>query len=248
MRGLLYWLQQLPTRRFLIPRWADAVLVTSEPDRDRLIAWGVEARRIIVARGGVDLSIAEKVSDPPAKQKQYEAVFIGRFHPQKGVLELLEIWRRVCTKRPRARLALIGVGELEGTIRRRITELGLVNKVDVLGFLDGIPKVQVFKASRVVVHPAIYDSGGMAACEAMACGLPGISFDLEALRTYYPRGMLKTPCFDLDAFAENILLLLENTEVYSRLRAEALSWAREWDWDTRAKEVLAALSPLVDHE
>jgi glycosyltransferase involved in cell wall biosynthesis len=50
----------------------------------------------------------------------------------------------------------------------------------------------------------------MAAWEAMACGLPGVSFDLPALRTYYPKGMLKTPCYDLKAFAENILKLLND--------------------------------------
>ena len=45
----------------------------------------------------------------------------------------------------------------------------------------------------MVVHPAIFDSGGMAAAEAMAWGLPGVSFDLPALKTYYPQGMIKNP-------------------------------------------------------
>ncbi len=136
---------------------------------------------------------------------------------------------------------MIGVGELENEANAKINKLGLESNIVLFGFKDGYEKLKIFKDSRVVVHPAIYDSGGMAACEAMACGLPGISFDLPALKTYYPKGMLKTPCYDLDVFAKNILLLLADEKLYEEMSKEALHWAKEWDWDKRAKELLTEL-------
>jgi glycosyltransferase involved in cell wall biosynthesis len=72
----------------------------------------------------------------------------------------------------------------------------------------------------------------------MACGLPGVSFDLPALKTYYPKGMLKAPCFDLKTFAGNILMLLEDKESYGALQEEALELASMWDWDRRATNLL----------
>jgi hypothetical protein len=57
---------------------------------------------------------------------------------------------------------------------------------------------------------AIYGSGGMDACEVIACGLDGVSFGLPALKTYYPKGMVKTPFYDLEAFGENIFKLLND--------------------------------------
>jgi len=72
----------------------------------------------------------------------------------------------------------------------------------------------------------------------MACGLPGVSFDLPALRTYYPKGMLKTPCYDLKAFAENILKLLNDEKLYSKTSKDALDWAEKWDWDARSTYLL----------
>jgi len=61
----------------------------------------------------------------------------------------------------------------------------------------------------------------MAAAEAMAWGLPGVSFDLEALKTYYPKGMVKTPCFANNKFAQNIIDLLTNQKTYRQYSQEA---------------------------
>jgi len=78
----------------------------------------------------------------------------------------------------------------------------------------------------------------MAAAEGMAWGLPGVSFDLESLKTYYPKGMLKTPCFNLDQFADNILKLNEDSEKYKNYSKEAQDLInQEWDWDKRAERI-----------
>lgn len=239
VNGLLYYLSQLPIY-YLIKKYASMVWVTSEPDRWRFIGSGqLNNKSVIAVRGGVDATTPDSIPEPV--KKQFDAVFIGRFHPQKGVLELMDIWRYVCDRKKDVKLAMIGVGDLEDSVREKIRLYGLENNVVLFGFKDGVEKLKIFKDSRVVVHPAIYDSGGMAACEAMACGLPGVSFDLPALRTYYPKGMLKTRCYDLKEFADNILRLLNDKELYGKTAKDALEWAKEWDWDRRAEELLDCL-------
>lgn len=148
------------------------------------------------------------------------------------------------SKKKDSKLAIIGVGDLEQKVRDKIKRYGLEESITLFGFKDGIEKLTIFKESKVVVHPAIYDSGGMAACEAMACGLPGVSFDLPALKTYYPKGMLKTPCFDLEAFADNILKLLGDEKLYEKTAKDALDWAKEWDWDKKGEELLEHIKYL----
>ena len=238
LRGLFYYLSQMPVYG-LIRRYADMVWVTSEPDRWRFIDSRLSPEKVVAVRGGVDVKTPASIPEPA--KKRFDAVFIGRFHPQKGVLELVDIWRFVCEKRKSAMLAVIGVGDLERELRKKISDYGLENNVALFGFKDGVEKLKIFKDSKVVVHPATYDSGGMAACEAMACGLPGVSFDLPALKTYYPKGMIKTPCFDLKAFAGNILKLLTDEKLYERTAKDALEWAKEWDWDKRAEDLLSVV-------
>ncbi len=238
-RGLTYWLQQRMSRAILT-RHSDMVFVTSEPDKEDLISDGYPGDRIVVVMGGVDLSLIESVAAPTNRPN--DAVFLGRFHYQKGVLELVEIWKQVVSRKRDAKLLMIGVGPLESKVRSKIAREGLDRHITMKGFLDGAEKISLLKACRVVVHPATYDSGGMAACEAMACGLPGVCFDLPALRTYYPRGMLKAACFDTREFALHVVSLLENQELYERIRQEAIQWGREWDWEKRSPEILGKVT------
>ena len=243
--GLLYWLGQQPTY-YIIRKFSDIVFVTSQPDLDQFITHTRSKERVIVVRGGVDTISAKNYLNSknviPPEKRTYDACFVGRFHYQKGVLELIKIWKAVCQKIPQAHLAMIGSGPLDKEVRSLIKKLGLLKNIYLIGFLDGPKKFEVFKQSRLVVHPATFDSGGMAAAEAMAWGLPGVSFDLKALKTYYPKGILKTSCFDTDEFAENILSLLSNPSQYKAMSLEALQLVHEeWEWNNRAKDIYAHL-------
>jgi glycosyltransferase involved in cell wall biosynthesis len=224
----------------LTKSFANLIFVTNDIDRERFLnKERSDSNRIIAVRGGVDLKLLREVPQSPIRT--YDAVFVGRLHPQKGVLELIDIWRLVCMKFPDARLALIGNGDLEDELRKRIVSYGLDKSIEMLGFVDGSRKIKIFKQSKIVLHPVIYDSGGMAPAEAMACGLPGVCFDLPVLRTYYPKGMIKVPRFDLEQFSEAIIRLLTDSKLYSRMSSEAIEETNSWDWDSKAKEFLAVI-------
>jgi glycosyltransferase involved in cell wall biosynthesis len=245
VRGLFYYLMQRPVY-WIVRRRADVVFVTSEPDVKRFAP-----KPVVVVRGGVDTTESEAYLGSgavvPVAQRKYDAVFMGRLHYQKGVLLLVDIWREVVRQRPSAKLAVIGNGPLEAEVRAKIRACGLDANIEMLGFLSGAPKYEVFKQSKIVLHPATYDSGGMAAAEAMAWGLPGVSFGLESLRTYYPEGMVKVERVgDVAGFAQEIILLLEAGQQYRDLQEGALRLIREsWEWKRRVMELWALTEPLL---
>ncbi len=245
LRGALYWLMQIPSY-WLVRRYADYVFVTSQPDVAPFVTPRRPASRVVVVQGGVDITESERYlqspSVAPVSQRQYDACFIGRFHFQKGVLELVDIWKKVVAQKKDARLAMIGEGTLQPQMEARIAALGLQDHITILGFMDGAPKFEVFKQSCLMVHPATYDSGGMAAAEGMAWRLPGVSFDLESLKTYYPQGMLKAAPGNLDQFASLILSLLSDKALYEQ-QAEAAHAlvVGVWDWKKRAQRVYDAV-------
>jgi glycosyltransferase involved in cell wall biosynthesis len=240
LNGIFFWLMQKPVYYFS-KYFADFVFVTSIPDIDRFPKQKKSGRYFIV-KGGVNVGNIKKFQKHEAKKdtkKIYDGVFMGRFHPQKGPVELLSIWKKVMKKLPHAQLIMIGDGPLMPQIKRKLHSLTLEKNVILTGYIfDSDKRYRIFNQSKIALHPAVYDSGGMAVAEAMAFGLPGISFDLKALKTYYPKGMIKIPQGNISAFANTIVTLLQDKSLYKKTQIDALDLVEsEWNWDKRAKDV-----------
>ena len=135
---------------------------------------------------------------------------------------------------------MIGDGPLMRDVKLKIENLKLEDNVRLMGYVfDGDKKYKLFAQSKIVVHPALFDSGGMASAEAMAFGLPCVGFDLPAYADYYPTGMLKSKFNDLSDFSKNILLLLKSKELYTKLSKSAQKLVfSTMSWDNRAAEIL----------
>ncbi len=249
LRALAYWLVQLPIKP-LVSRFADFILINNENEKRHFQEF---EKKLIVVLGAVDIQKINKYKLPARNAshndaggkitnlpKIYDAVFQGRFHPQKGVVELIKIWRLVVDKMPKAKLIMIGDGPLMGSVKFEIRNLKLEENVKLLGYVfDGDEKYKLFAQSKIVVHPALYDSGGMASAEAMAFSLPCVGFDLPAYDSYYPQGMIKAPIGNLELFAKNVISLLDNPNLRDKIGREAVSMIyKNWSWDKRAQEVL----------
>lgn len=241
--ALKYWFVQQPIKP-LIKKYADFVLVNNEAEKKQFPQMN-KKKRMKVAFGGVDCkSIELYVKHHPLSSKIYDGVFQGRFHPQKGIVELLDIWKLVVNKKTNAKLALIGDGPLMREVKDRIEILGLKKNIKLLGYIfNNETKYRIFQQSRVVLHPAFYDSGGMASAEAMAFGLPAVGFNLVSYKSYYPKGMIKVKINDLKGFAKAVIKLLSNSTLYSKIGSEAKEMIEKgWSWDKKAYEILNYLS------
>ena len=234
--ALLYWLSQAAAKP-LVSHWADFILVNNENEKAAF-------PRAVVVLGAVDIvySLAYIKSHPRVK-KAYNALFMGRFHPQKGVLEMIDIWSKVTKIFPDAKLGMIGDGELMSAVKLKIRQLNLEKNITLFGYIyDGPRKYRIFSQGKLVVHPAFYDSGGMFAAEAMAFGLPAVGFNLASYASYYPQGMLKVPVGDLDAMAQAILKLLKDYSARIKLGQQAKDMVvNNWSWDSRATQVFQTI-------
>lgn len=219
------------------------ILTTVPQDRDLMIADGRSPQSVYAVLGGVDLSIPRSVPEP--EKKTFDAVFISRLHPQKGPMELMDVWKLLMTKKPDARLAMIGSGPLDAACKAKAEKLGIAKNIQFFGFRDGVEKYNIIKSARVVVYPAVFEVGGMAPAEALCCGLPGVSFDLPPLRVYYPRGWLKAPPGDFAGLADCIHRLLTDDKLYAETSKEAYAAGLEWDWDARAKSIWDAIKTAI---
>jgi glycosyltransferase involved in cell wall biosynthesis len=238
IRGLLYWSTQMLAIG-LVRLFGGRMLVLNSLDRDTLLGRGVDSEAVTVVTMGVDVGEFESVSVEP-ETPRYDGIFLGRLHPQKGLLDLVKIWRRVCESRPDAKLGIIGGGS-DAWFERLTSEIGkfdLEPNVDLLGFKQGAEKVRLLKNAGCFCMPSHYESFGQVAVEAMACGLPVVAYNLLIYDEIFPGGMIRLPQGDVEGFAAEVLKVLEDPARHSLLVAEAALVAARFDWEAIARSEL----------
>lgn len=100
---------------------------------------------------------------------------VGRFNHEKNHTFLIDVFSEIVKKEKRAKLILIGDGELEYKIREKVKSMNLEKQVVFLGFIDDVHlKLQ---AVDLFLLPSKYEGLCIAAIEAQAAGLPCILSD-----------------------------------------------------------------------
>lgn len=219
---------------FLTRVWADVVWTASPIDKEAVMKNFRKPAEAI--RGGIDLATAEAAH---RGYKGFDAVYVGRFHPQKNIPELIDIWKSVVTKLPQATLAIAGAGFLKTKIERHINMLNLSRSVTILPPIDGKEKFDLFATAKLFISASHYDTGNLAMDEALATGTPGVTYDLPKL--VYPTGVALIPRFDIQRFADTIVTLLTDTQKRQLMSRQAREFTRTLSWDSQAQRALNSI-------
>lgn len=243
-RGIIFYLSQ-KLSIFFMKRSADRIQVCNHFDRGHLIKKKVPAKKIKVVSGGVDIAYISGIKE--SKEGEYDAAFLGRLQPQKGVFDLVKIWKRVCQVRPEARLALIDGGTKRAyeRLKLRIIRDGLKNNIALFGFLKGEENFRILKSSKCFLCPSKYESWGIVVAEAMTCGLPVVAYNLPPFKELFPKGMISVPIGDTKEFASKVIELFNNEELRKRMGKEALKTSAQYDLNKIAEKELKDLENLV---
>ena len=100
---------------------------------------------------------------------------VGRFNVQKNHTRLLDIFAEVIKTVPEARLALIGTGELEDSVKEKAKALGIQDKVLFLGQMGDVS--EWYMAMDCFVLPSLFEGLPVVGIEAQATGLPCVFSD-----------------------------------------------------------------------
>ncbi len=171
-------------------------------------------------------------------EKEFDLIFMGRFHEQKGVFEVVDILKKLKEKKPDILLALLGGGveRVESKFFKMIKDEGLERNVKYFGYMTGNKKFDVLRSCKVFLFPSYYESFGQVALEAMKCGLPVVAYNLPPFEVF-KKGMIKIPVLDNVKMAEEIYRLLNDKNYYNKLREEAVDFSSSFSWDKTGEEV-----------
>lgn len=248
-------------------READLIVASTQAELAQF-QWLYEAPtdRVRVIPPGVDTARFYPIPQDEAKEfvgieeDESMILFVGRIEPLKGIDTLI-----------RAIAKLQQAGELEGSCQclaviggdpgaseekrtqemNRLMaiaeELGVRDLVSFLGSRDQDTLQYYYSASEVVVVPSHYESFGMVALEAMACSRPVVASETGGLAHLVRDGEtgFHVPAGDVDALAEKLLLLLNDSELRRQIGARGAEYAREFAWPTIAGQLVETYQDLL---
>lgn len=193
-----YWQGQLLKQ----VRKLDAFVVLTEEDRK---AWGDLPNMRVIP------NFIQSLPEQPTDVGQKVVVAVGRYTEQKGFDLLFNAWQKVEQQDKEWKLMIFGAGE-RSHYQRLVDEMGL-NRVRLNGTVKDVN--EAFREGSLMVFSSRYEGFGMVLIEAMACGLPAVSFACPC----GPRDIISdvedgilVENGNTDALAEGLLQLMHDDE------------------------------------
>lgn len=192
--------------------------------------------KIFICGNGVDISQIDKV---PTGSSLFDGIFVGRLVSDKGVSETLRIFEEICRKNTEAKFAFIGGGDSNTihALKREIVKRHIEKNVSLLGYVGEREKLfELMKRSKVFVYPTHLESWGTVVCEALACGLPVICYDLPPFKELFNCEAVRM-CEEgnVDQMIAETERLIQDPAERKRLGRTARDFVKRYDWEEVAE-------------
>lgn len=242
--SLLAWVNDLISMQ-MIKLFADLVMVVSSQVKSQCVKLGIQEQKVAITMNGINIDYITKI---PTSKDRYDACFLGRIYPLKGIFDLVTIWKEVCSKFSDVKLAIIGEGarKYENMLRDRIKMNELSGNVILKGYLSENEKYAALKSCGIFVFPSYEEGWGIAVCEAMVCRLPVVAYYLPAYGIFGD-AIVKVSVGDKKAFTEELLRLLADEKLRAKMGEDAHAMANQFNWGKVAIHELRKMKSLMEY-
>ena len=243
--------------------------VAPNPDELAELVWGLGARssKICTIPPGIDLDRFYPVDASQARRELRLpdvplVLYVGRIDPIKDLPTLLRAFARVrqsMSSGPDPKLLIIGGSAIEtaqgmelGTdlqaVHSQAEQLGIADDIIFRGAQPQDLLPLYYAASTVCAVPSLYESFGLVAVEAMACGLPVVATRVGGMKFTVEENYsgLLVPRSDDVAMADALRRVLEDRDFRATLQVGARQAAIRFSWHTVGSAVLNLYEALAE--
>lgn len=163
-----------------------------------------------------------------AEENERIITHVSNLRSVKRVLDVIEIFDRIQKEIP-SKLIMVGDGPERQACEDLCVAKGIENKVKFLGNSNEVDKVLCF--TDLFILPSEKESFGLAALEAMACGVPVISTNVGGLPEVNVHGKsgFLSDIGNVNEMAANAVHILENDEILAQFKRQAIETALKFD-------------------
>ena len=249
-------------------RRADRVIAATPAEQAQLEwLYKTDSRKISVIPPGVDpghfypIPVDEARQYIGLKPEDRMILFVGRIEPLKGLDTLIRAVAclRLQNLHEPVHLAVIG-GDPDADSEEMSAEMARIQKLcdeltvgKMVAFLgkrsqDTLP--YYYSAAEVVVMPSHYESFGMVALEAMACGTPVIASQVGGLAFLVEDGVTgyTIPAEDHKALCEKLTFILGDEPLRRKIGQAAVNSAQNYDWKKIARQIVGVYETMMQQD
>jgi glycosyltransferase involved in cell wall biosynthesis len=221
-----HWIERIGLKTY---RFGIAV---SEPIRSELLAANPRMQAEVIPNG-VDPELISQVVHNEGRH----ILFLGRISIQHKGLDLLLSAFHQASQKSAVPLVIAGAGLAsdETLLKRRIKELGLGSRIELLGKVSGEQKAQAFRGAMFMVMPSRFEGFPLTLLEAFCWQLPVVLYSIPELDWLPESCCVKVKPFDVEGLANAMLLLAGDENRRRRMGETAKSWVRQFSWETLAE-------------
>lgn len=203
----------------VIPNFVDTSIFRRMPDRETRDLLGLNDRKVVI--------------------------HISNFRPVKRIGDVLSVFGWIRSRVP-ATLLFVGDGPERSGAETWVRENDLVDSVRFLGKIDDI--VPLLSIADLMLMPSNAESFGLAALEAMSCGVPVVATAAGGFPEFVRHGVdgFLLPPGDVEAMSISAISLLEDDLMWQRFSEAAIKQAGQFDTALQVERYESFYRRLVD--
>ncbi len=244
-RHYLEWSTRHSTQR------AQRVLADSKATaHDLAVHYSVPSEKVTVVYPGVDETLAP-VTDPrllASVRKRYGLperylLFLGTLQPRKNIARLVRAYALWRTQASASEVALVLAGQ-RGWLYDPAWTAG-VEGIIFTGYVADEDIAALYSGALALVFPSLHEGFGFPVLEAMRCGTPVITSTTSSLPEVAGDAALLVDPRDIEAIAQAIGRIVNDTALRAELVARGHAQARRFTWERAARHTLQVLEAAV---
>ncbi len=164
----------------------------------------------------------ELVRDDEPGHERAGVAAVGELHPKKG----FDVLIRAVAAIPGLHLKIAGRGEQRDALAQLVVDLGVADRVELLGFVERRALVELLRSAAVQAVPSRREPFGLVILEGMACGTPVVASRTDGIPEVVGEAAVLVPPDDAGALETALRQLLEDEGERARLVAAGRERAR----------------------
>ncbi|MGJ1291967.1 glycosyltransferase [Sphingobacterium multivorum] len=230
--------------RLIYPHYRAIICITDSVKAALMCKLGLAEKRLHVIENGIDLVSIKKIPAADRSSLGYSKydillIMVAGFREQKDQDTVIKAMKRLPEN---YKLLLVGDGKRRPELEQLIRELSLQDKVSLLGVRTDT--YALLKMSNISIMSSHWEGFGLAAVEAMACGVPVIASDVPGLSQVVSQGGLLFEKGNISDLLDKIILL-ENQDIYHSIKYSGIKKSKDYSIEVMVDQIVDLYQKLV---